>query len=100
LIDLLARDLRAHHCAPDLDQARAAAEDEVMFVTTLCTHPVDTLIAVHRRHDNGEIREAFRTLRPRDGAKPLRAFAFLEVEGDEPPGDEVDLAALARESKR
>jgi hypothetical protein len=25
----------------------------------------------------------------------LRAFAFLAVEGDEPAGEEVDLAALA-----
>lgn len=97
--ELLARQLVAHCGAPDLARARAAAEEEIAFVASLCIHPADTLIAVHRSHDDGEIREAFRTLRPRDGAKPLRAFAFLEVEGDEAPGETVDLAALAREKK-
>ncbi|HKC34079.1 MAG TPA: hypothetical protein VKC16_11510, partial [Xanthobacteraceae bacterium] len=53
-------------------------------------------IAVHRAHQDGEIREAFRSLRPRQGPKPLRAFSFLEVEGDEEPGEDVALAALAR----
>ena len=31
-----------------------------------------------------------------DGPKPLRAFAFLEVEGEEEPAEKVDLAALAK----
>ena len=94
--DLLARQLVAHCGAPDLAQARAAAAEELAFASSLCTHPADTLIAVHRTYENGETREAFRTLRPRDGAKPLRAFSFLEVEGDETPSEEIDLAALAR----
>ena len=67
--------------------------------SSLCTHPLDTLIAVHRTHQDGEIREAFRSLRPRNGPKPLRAFSFLEVEGEEAPGEEVDLTALARDKK-
>ena len=29
------------------------------------------------------MRETFRTLRPREGQKPVRAFSFLEVEGEE-----------------
>jgi hypothetical protein len=99
VIELLAQQLVAHCGAPTLAQARAAAAEEIAFVASLCTHPADTLIAVHRSHDNGEIREAFRTLRPRDGPKPLRAFSFLEVEGDETPGETIDLAALAREKK-
>ena len=41
-----------------------------------------TLIAVHRAVEDGEIRETFRTLRPREGAEqPLRAFAFLRGRG-------------------
>ena len=92
----LAKQLVAHFGAPGIAAAVAAAEEEIAFASSLCSHPVDTLIAVHRTHEDGEIREAFRTLRPREGAKPLRAFAFLEVEGDEEPGEEVDLAALAR----
>jgi Zn-dependent alcohol dehydrogenase len=98
-IELLAKQLVAHVGAPGIAEAVAAAEEEIAFASSLCTHPLDTLIAVHRTHEDGEIREAFRTLRPRDGPKPLRAFSFLEVEGDEQPGEEVDLAAMARKEK-
>ena len=95
-VELLARQLVEHFAAPSVAEAVAAAEDEIAFASSLCTHPLDTLIAVHRTHEDGEIREAFRMLRPREGAKPLRAFSFLEVEGEEEAGDEIDLAALAR----
>jgi uncharacterized protein DUF6505 len=97
--ELLAQQLVARCGAPSVAQARAAAEEEVAFASSLCTHPADTLIAVHRTHENGEIREAFRTLRPRNGPKPLRVFSFFEVEGDEAPGDTIDLAALARKKE-
>jgi hypothetical protein len=96
VVEQLARQLVEHCGAPSLAEARAAAEEEIAFASSLCTHPVDTLIAVHRSHEDGEIREAFRSLRPRNGPKPLRAFSFLEVEGDGEPAEEVDLAALAR----
>jgi hypothetical protein len=99
VIELLAQQLVTRCGAPGLAQARAAAEEEIAFTSSLCAHPADTLIAVHRTQQNGEIREAFRTLRPRNGPKPLRAFSFLEVEGDDVPGEAVDLAALARENK-
>jgi hypothetical protein len=97
--ELLARQLIEHSGAPGMAEALAAAEEEIAFASSLCTHPLDTLIAVHRTHEDGEIREAFRSLRPRNGPKPLRAFAFLETEGEGEAGDEVDLAALAREKK-
>ena len=99
-IDTLARQLVAHFNAPNMAAATAAAEEEFAFAASLCNHPHDTLIAVHRTHEDGEIREAFRTLRPKDGPKPLRAFAFLEVEGEDEPADEVDLAALAKGETR
>ena len=59
------------------------------------------LIAVHRSYDDfGEIRETFRTLRPRNGPKPLRAFSFLEVD-DAGETEKVDLIGLsANETKR
>jgi hypothetical protein len=79
--------------------AAAAANEEFEFAASLCDHPPDTLIALHRSHDGGEIRETFRTLRPKDGPKPLRAFAFLDVEGEEEPEEKVDLAGLARKEK-
>jgi len=54
---------------------------------------------VHRVREDGAIRETFRTLRPREGEKPLRAFAFMEVEGDDASDvsdDTVDLVGLAQ----
>jgi len=98
-IDTLAKQLVAHFGAPSMEDAVAAAEEEFAFAASLCNHPLDTLIAMHRSHDGGEIREAFRTLRPKDGPKPLRAFAFLEVEGEEEPAEQVDLTALAQQKK-
>jgi hypothetical protein len=94
LIDALARQLIAHFGAPNENAARAAAEDEVTFVESLCTQPLDTLIAVHRNFEDGEVRESFRTLRPRAGAKPARAFSFFDVEGEEEPAERVDLIGM------
>lgn len=96
-VDALASQLLAHFGAPTLEQAHTAAEEEIAFAASLCVHPADTLIAVHRTHEDGEIREAFRSLRPRGGPKPMRAFSFLEVEGeDDVPGEAVDLVTLAQ----
>jgi hypothetical protein len=95
-IDTLAKQLVAHFGAPSIEDAVGAAEAEFDFAASLCTHPLDTLIALHRTHDGGEIREAFRTLRPKDGPKPLRAFSFLDVEGEEEPSEQVDLAEMAK----
>lgn len=99
-VALLADRLLADCGAPGAAEARAAAEEEFAFVTSLCSHRADTLIAVHRSYDGGEIREAFRSLRPKGGPKPLRAFAFLDVEGEEEPAEAVDLVTLAREAGR
>ena len=95
LAERLARQLVEHFGAPDIAAGRAAAEEEVAFVASLCNHPADTLVAVHRVVEDRDVREAFRSLHPRGDKKPMRAFSFLEVEGEEEPGDEVDLVALA-----
>ncbi len=97
-IDTLARHLVADFGAPSIAEATAAAEDEFAFAASLCDHPLDMLVAVHRTVENGEIREAFRTLRPRGERKPMRAFSFLEVEGEEESAETVDLAKLAKDS--
>ncbi|MGA7487300.1 MAG: DUF6505 family protein [Xanthobacteraceae bacterium] len=99
LVELLANALEARLGAPDLVAARAAAEEEVAFAASLCDHPRDTLIAVRRSFEDGAIREAFRTLRPRGTHKPMRAFSFLEVEGEEQPDETVDLVTLANSAK-
>jgi len=55
---------------------------------------------VHRSFDGGELREAFRTLKPRNGAKPARAFSFFDVEGEDEPGEAVDLIGMAGRQTR
>jgi hypothetical protein len=97
LVNTLANELKARLGAPDLAAARAAAEEEVAFAASLCDHPHDTLIAVRRTFEDGDIREAFRTLRPRGERKPMRAFSFLEVDGEEEPSEAVDLVTLAKQ---
>ncbi len=100
VVATLAQQLLRHFGAPDIEAATAAAEDEVAFACSLCNQQHDILIAVHRSYEDGEVRETFRTLRPREGAKPARAFSFMEVEGeDEQPADQVDLVALAERDR-
>jgi hypothetical protein len=93
--------LSAKFGAPDPATARLAAEEEVAFAASLCDHASGTLLAVQRSVENGEIRERFRTLKPRDAAADAdrlhahaRAFTFHEVEGDIEPAEEVDLLGL------
>jgi hypothetical protein len=100
LVEMLARELRERLGAPDLAVARAAAEEEVAFAASLCDHPPDMLIAVRRTFEEGAIREAFRTLRPRGTRKPMRAFSFLEVEGEEEPEDRMNLVSLANDERK
>lgn len=100
LVETLARQLVARLGAPSLDAARPAAEEEVALTESLCSaHGINTLLALHRRHETGAIREQFRTLRPRDdtafSASHLqghdRAFQFFEETDDD---DHVDLMRL------
>jgi hypothetical protein len=96
----LARHLVDAHGAPSEEAATAAAEDEIAFAASLCDHPPETLVALHRAVEDGTVRERFRTLKPgrRDPDfqnAAFRAFEFVEVEGDE-IAEEVDLLALGR----
>jgi hypothetical protein len=102
VIDTLAKQLVANFGAPTIEDAVAAAEEEVAFAESLCSQPQDTLVAVHRVFEDGAVRETFRTLRPRGGQKPARAFSLLEVAGeeDEQSGDAVDLVGLAERERK
>ena len=92
VIDTLAKQLIANFGAPTMDDAVAAAEEEIAFVESLCTQPGDTLIAVHRTFEDGVVRESFRTLRPRTGIGHASAFQFIEVVGeDDLPLEHFDL---------
>lgn len=97
-VDRLAQHLVANFGAPSLAAATAAAEEEVAFAAALCDRPLDTLIAVHRTFEEGSIREAFRSLHARGERKPMRAFSFLEVEGDE-EREAVDIRTLAKDDE-
>ena len=98
MVEMLAQSLVTHLGAPSLDVALPAAEEEVALAESLCAaHPMNTLVALHRRHNDGAIVEQFRTLKPRDETAFSgthlqghdRAFHFVEeVE------DHVDLFAL------
>jgi hypothetical protein len=100
LVAFLAEQLVRHFGAPTGAAAKAAAEEEVAFAESLCTVPQDSIIAVHRTYEDGAVRESFRTLRPRDGVKPARVFSFLEVEGEDEPSEQIDLAALAERERK
>jgi hypothetical protein len=106
MIERLAQQLLEKFGAPDLNAARVAAEEEVAFAASLCDHPPQTLLAVQRSVENGEIRERFRTLKPREtasGADRLHAhapaFTFHEIEGDTESAEEVDLLGLIRNDR-
>jgi hypothetical protein len=100
LVDALAQRLVGNFGAPTLEQALAAAEEEVAFAESLCNQPQDTLVAVHRSYEDGDVRETFRTLRPRAGQKPARAFSFLEVEGEDAPVEAIDLIGMAGQERK
>lgn len=101
LVVKLADRLVADFGAPDIDAARRAAEEEVAFAASLCDHPPQTLLAVQRTVEDGEIRERFRTLKPRAmerGTDKMHghasAFTFHEIDEDDGPVEEVDLLGL------
>ena len=52
---------------------------------------------MRRTFEEGAIREAFRTLHPRGTRKTMRAYSFLEVEGEEETGEVVDLVKFAKD---
>jgi uncharacterized protein DUF6505 len=100
LVELLARQLVERFGAPDPATARLAAEEEVRFVQSLCTHPVSTLIAVHRSASDGEVRESFRRLQLREGQGHGKAFSFMEIEDDTEPDGDLNLANMSEEPPR
>jgi hypothetical protein len=100
LVDLLATQLVDRLGAPDIATARAAAQEEIVFAQSLCTHPISSLIAVHRTAGDGEVRETFRRLQLREGQGHGRAFSFMEVENDAESDGDLNLVDLSRELRR
>ncbi|OKO84343.1 DUF6505 family protein [Bradyrhizobium sp. AS23.2] len=100
VVELLARQLVERFGAPDLAAARLAAEEEVAFAQSLCTHPLSALIAVHRAASDGEIRESFRRLQLREGQRHGKAFSFMEVEDDAETDSTLNPAKVSEEQWR
>jgi len=100
-VDMLAQHLKERFGAPNLEIARAAAEEEIDFAASLAEHPMGRLAAVSRSVEAGSIRETFRSLRPAAN-RPPSAFAFLRPsdEEDEVPTEHVDLTNLAKRAPR
>ena len=102
LVESLAQQLVDKFGAPDLPTALPAAEEEVAFVESLCTHPISSLIAVHRAiGDDGEVRESFRRLQLKEGQdRHSKAFSFMEVEDDAESDQNLNLADMSLEPRR
>ena len=100
LVELLARQLVERFGAPDLEAARLAAEEEVAFAQSLCTHPISVLIAVHRSAGDGEVRELFRRLQLREGQRHGKAFSFMEIVDDTEPDSTLNLRNMSEEQRR
>ena len=64
---------------------------------------MNTVLAMHRTLEDGQLREQFRTLTPKEPSLPgsdrlhasLRVFQF--VEADDEPEERIDLAGLMAE---
>lgn len=98
-VDRLAEQLVACCGAPDIKTASAAAEEEIAFAQSLCDHPANTLIGLHRVREGDSIRESFRTLHRRvSRLEPAGAFHLVEIEEDA-PGEKVDIYPLAARQK-
>lgn len=96
LVEKLAEQLVAQCGAPGLEAARPAAEEEVAFAQSLCDHPPNTLLAIHRAGEEEGIRETFRTLhRKVNQLDPATAFRIIEIEEEDELMDDVDIRTLA-----
>lgn len=102
----LARHIRDRLGAPSGEAAAAAAREELAVSASLCSLAIGSVLAMRRQLVDGELREQFRTLRPREasvaGADRMhghaRAFTFVETDGEEEPEERVDLVGLAGRS--
>jgi hypothetical protein len=97
-LEALARRIHEVFGAPSLEAARGAAEEELAFAASLCEHPPQTLLAVQRTFEDGEIRERFRTISPREDFSKggFQVFTIDVSEDPDEPAEEVDLAGLSK----
>jgi hypothetical protein len=85
VIDALAAHFVAHYGAPGLDAALPVARDEAAFAASLCEHPVNTLLALDRKHGEGNhgdegIVERVHVIKPAADTGTVRTW---EIVGDD-----------------
>lgn len=64
VIDSLADRFVQRYGAPNRDVALAAAREEAEFAASICSHDLDTLLALERHLEDDGIVESFRVVRP------------------------------------
>lgn len=75
LTDLLAQHFVTYYGAPDIEAARPVAAEELSQMRALCEdHEANTLLTVARELTPAGVREAYRTIQPRDAG--LDQFAI------------------------
>ena len=82
VIERLAAHLMQHYGAPDLESARAAAQEEAAFAASICKHPLQTLLAVEREVGEEGIVENFRVAATPDPLDHTR-LKIWTIEEDE-----------------
>lgn len=80
VIERLASHLLERYGAPDIEAARAMAQDEAAFAASICEHPLRTLLAIDREIGDEGIAENFRVVRPADGLDHERVKLWTIVD--------------------
>lgn len=80
VIERLAARFVEHYGAPNLEAARAAAQEEAEFAASVCDHPRHTLLALERTLGADGIEESFRVVRPPSGLDHERVKIWTIVE--------------------
>ena len=79
VVEALAQHLLSRLGAPDIAVARTAAREETEFAANLCSHPINTLIAVERSWGSQGIVERFRAV---EISRPVPHATIWSVEGE------------------
>lgn len=76
VIAALARHFALRYGAPSPEAARPAARVEAEFAASLCTHPINSLLAVERAFGAEGIVERFRTITPHGAPRHARIWTI------------------------
>ena len=96
-IEHLTGQVAAHCRAPDLPQARAAAEEEVAFAQTLCNDPSNTLLGIQLGAEGDGLRKILHTLHQRGN---LSSFRIVAADAEDTEVEATDFAVLTRGNVR